>query len=219
MERSHAWPGSTAVRVGICVAIGAAVGLTTSALLGGHALWAPLLGWIATSATFCVWTWLVVRAMDADAMAEHASAEDTGRAAGATILLVACLASVVGVGFLLLASTTDSTGRVLDSLLGVAAVVASWFVVHMLFTLRYARQHVDDPEHGVDFEGDERPTYRDFAYTAYTIGMTYQVSDTGMKSTAIRRTVLRHALLSYFLGAVIIACTINLVVQLAASGS
>lgn len=46
--------------------------------------------------------------------------------------------------------------------------------------------------------------------------MTYQVSDTEIGLTAIRSTVLRHALLSYLLGAVILAVTINLIAGLGA---
>ncbi|MDQ1394509.1 MAG: hypothetical protein QOF30_3486, partial [Acidimicrobiaceae bacterium] len=49
-----------------------------------------------------------------------------------------------------------------------------------------------------------------FAYLAFTIGMTYQVSDTNLTSQEIRRTALRHGLLSYLFGTVIIAATINL---------
>ena len=166
---------------------------------------------------FCGWTWLRIRGMDADGVREHAQREDPGRGIGDIVLLLACIAAVVGVGFLLLASS-DPQEAPRDALVGVLAVIGSWFVAHMLYTLRYAREHVADPEHGIDFSGDD-PTYRDFAYVAYTIGMTYQVSDTGFQSRAMRATALAHALLSYFLGAVVIACTINLIVQLASAGS
>ena len=49
-----------------------------------------------------------------------------------------------------------------------------------------------------------KPDYRDFAYTAFTVGMTYQVSDTDITQRVLRHTVLRHALLSFVFGAVII---------------
>ena len=57
--------------------------------------------------------------------------------------------------------------------------------------------------------------YPDFAYLAFTIGMTFQVSDTNIQSRDIRQTVLRHAWLSFPLVAVIIATSINLVSGLA----
>jgi uncharacterized membrane protein len=49
---------------------------------------------------------------------------------------------------------------------------------------------------------------------AYTVGMTYQVSDTEICLRSIRATVLRHAMLSYLLGAVVLAVTINLIAGL-----
>jgi uncharacterized membrane protein len=67
----------------------------------------------------------------------------------------------------------------------------------------------------VDFNQDDPPRYADFAYLAFTIGMTFQVSDTDLKTTEIRATALRHALLSYLFGSVILAATINLIAGLA----
>ena len=61
------------------------------------------------------------------------------------------------------------------------------------------------------------PRLSDFAYLSFTLGMTYQVSDTDLKTPAVRRLVLRHTLLSYLFGTVIVAATINLVVGLASS--
>ena len=57
----------------------------------------------------------------------------------------------------------------------------------------------------------ERPGYRDFAYVAFTIGMCYQVSDTTLRHTRIRRTALSHAFLSYLFGVVIVAGSVNLI--------
>jgi uncharacterized membrane protein len=84
----------------------------------------------------------------------------------------------------------------------------------MIFTLRYARVYYRGTPGGVDFNQEEPPCYRDFAYLALTLGMTYQVSDTSLQSTEMRSTALRHALLSYVFGAVILAAAINLVVGL-----
>jgi uncharacterized membrane protein len=48
--------------------------------------------------------------------------------------------------------------------------------------------------------------------------MTYQVSDTNLQNTQIRATALRHALLSYLFGAVILATAISLVASLVSGG-
>ena len=50
---------------------------------------------------------------------------------------------------------------------------------------------------------------------AFAVGMTFQISDTDIRSSPIRATVLRQALLSYLFGAVILAAAINLVVGIA----
>jgi uncharacterized membrane protein len=55
----------------------------------------------------------------------------------------------------------------------------------------------------------------DFAYVAFTIGMTYQVSDTTLRSSQIRLAALRHGLQSFIFGSLILATTVNLVAGLA----
>jgi uncharacterized membrane protein len=63
------------------------------------------------------------------------------------------------------------------------------------------------------------PHYVDFAYLAFTVGMTFQVSDTNLHSREIRAAVLKHMLLSYLFGSVILATTVNLVAGLSTSSS
>ncbi|MEO7234131.1 MAG: DUF1345 domain-containing protein, partial [Lapillicoccus sp.] len=80
----------------------------------------------------------------------------------------------------------------------------------------YAQLYYEGRPGGIDFnQDDELPDYRDFAYLAFTVGMTFQVSDTDLKTKAIRRTALHQALVSFPLGTVIIASSINLVSGLA----
>jgi uncharacterized membrane protein len=84
--------------------------------------------------------------------------------------------------------------------ISVASIVVAWSVVHTVYSLRYAKLYYDERAGGIDFNDEGAPCYIDFAYLALTIGMTFQVSDTNLKTTNIRRTALRHALLSYTLG-------------------
>ena len=88
-------------------------------------------------------------------------------------------------------------------------MIVSWLAINVDFTLRYAHLFYSDPVGGVDFNGVDEPDYRDFAYLAFTIGMTYQVSDTNLLTSRFRRVLLSHALLSYLFGVVIIAAVIN----------
>jgi uncharacterized membrane protein len=106
------------------------------------------------------------------------------------------------------------TDAIEAAIVGILTVGASWFAVHTLFTVHYARLYYSDDPGGINFHDPQPPRFRDFAYLAYTIGMTYQVSDNEIQLTSIRATVLRHALLSYLLGAVVLAVTINLIAGL-----
>lgn len=106
----------------------------------------------------------------------------------------------------------------MQALLSVLSVGVSWLSVHTVYTLRYGRLYYDDGgsgDGGIDFNEDEPPCYLDFAYFAFNIGMSFQVSDTDISRKVIRATALRHALLAYLLGAVVVAATINLVSGLA----
>jgi uncharacterized membrane protein len=67
---------------------------------------------------------------------------------------------------------------------------------------------------GIEFGKESSPTYADFAYLAFTIGMTYQVSDTQLSTREMRKTALRHALLSFVFVTSVVAMTINIVAQL-----
>jgi uncharacterized membrane protein len=174
-----------------------------------------------TAIIYLAWTWTLIRHMTAAQTREHACRrheEDATRRWSHAVMLLASIASPAGVGYLLLAETSKS-GDVVAAAVGALSVVASWFAVHTVFMLRYARLFYSGAEDGIDFnqghDPKSQPTYRDFAYLAFTIGMTYQVSDTNLKAGNIRATALGHAMLSFVLGAIILAVTINLVVGLA----
>ena len=101
--------------------------------------------------------------------------------------------------------------------LGAGSIVVSWLLVHTIFALKYARLYYGGAgeDGGIEFENHVQPPYSDFAYLAFTIGMTFQVSDTDLQTAEFRRLALRHALLSYLFGAVILAVAINLVASIA----
>jgi uncharacterized membrane protein len=135
----------------------------------------------------------------------HATREDTARALADLVVLIASVASLAGVVCLLAAgSGGHGAGEAIAAGLGIASVTGAWAVVHTVFTLRYALLYYTDGTGEIDFNQAERPAYVEFAYLAFTLGMTYQVSDTDLQTGPIRATALRHALLSYLLGAVVL---------------
>jgi uncharacterized membrane protein len=195
----------------IAVLLGIAVAIAVGNTVGWRF---AIVGWIATAGLYVVWTRLLLGGMDADQTREYVTREDPTRWVADAVVVSASIASLAGVGYVVAAGSRSGPVAVVAALVGIMTVGASWFAVHTLFTVHYARLYYSDEPGGINFHDPEPPRFRDFAYVAFTVGMTYQVSDTEIGLTSIRATVLRQALLSYLLGAVVLAVTINLVAGL-----
>jgi uncharacterized membrane protein len=201
------------------LALSAAVGVVVFIPVFIFAEWqvAVLAGWDATAAVFVLSVYLTTRGADSSRTSQLARKEDDSRIVAEAILVGASVFSLVGVVFALLAAR----GMQRDLKTGITAIVVvsvlfSWAAVHTIFTLRYARLYYAE-DGGINFHTDDAPDYTDFLYVALTLGMTFQVSDTDLTSRAIRRTALRHALLSYMFGVAVFATTINIVATLLTS--
>lgn len=199
-----------------------AVGVLAAVVTGLFGEWtvapvafAMIVGWAAACVTYILWVWLIVGAMDAATTARHATREDPSRATSELLVLLASLASLGGIGFLLFAAHAASVGeRGLLAGVAVVSVGLSWALIHTLYTLRYASLYYRGVVGGIDFNQEELPRYSDFAYLSFTLGMTYQVSDTNLQNHEMRVTALRHGLLSFPFGSGILATVINLVAGL-----
>lgn len=198
-----------------------AVGLGAAIVTGLLVSWpyAPVVGWDAAALIFLSAVWGAVGRLDAEQTRLHATREDPSRPAANLMIIAASVFSLAAVAAVLV-QAGSTTGAQRDALVGLAAgsVALSWLAIHTLFMLRYARLYYSGAPGGIDFNQEQPPCYIDFAYLAFSLGMTFQVSDTNLQTSQIRATALRHALLSYLFGAVILATSINLVAGLA-SGS
>jgi uncharacterized membrane protein len=189
-------------------------------LVGALSLGAPgsvavTAAWGAAALLTASSIWLRVARWDAAETAEHARAEDVSQRIADLVVVTASVCSLVPVGLTVLsAGRHDGAEKVLLILLAVSAVAASWALVHTVYALRYGDLYYAPPTGGIDFNGSGDPDYRDFAYLALTIGMTYQVSDTNLTSKTVRRTATRHAMLAFLFGSVIVALLINTVASL-----
>jgi uncharacterized membrane protein len=196
----------------------AVVGLSAGLALAAVVPWylAALGGWVATALTFLSSVAAIVLGADGPSTERLAMREDVNREVARLLILAASGASLVAVAFALgLAQNAGGAERVLLVTLAAVTVIVSWTVVNTVFTLRYADLYYRSAADSIDFGGDTRsPDYRDFAYLAFTIGMTYQVSDTMLRDRGVRRTVLFHALLSYVCGVVIVSAGVNVVAGL-----
>jgi uncharacterized membrane protein len=201
------------------VAVATPIGLVTALVFGLEGPWqlGLLAGWIATALVFLGTVTPILLRSDAVRTKQLAVREDVNREVARLLLLVASSASLVAVGFAL-EEAQKETGAETVFLVGLATVTVfvSWTVVNVLFALRYAHLYYVPPAAEIDFDVTEAgpPDYRDFAYMAFTIGMTYQVSDTTLRARGIRRNVLVHALISYVFGVVIVAGGVNTIAGL-----
>jgi uncharacterized membrane protein len=206
----------TSARTKLLVSFGSAVVGGAVAAVAGAGRAFPLIGWDILALVYGGWVWSTVWRLDAESAEVDAKREDPGRHLADLVLLGAAVASLVAVGAVLFgASGASGTAKYMQAGLALVSVFVSWALVHTVFTLKYARLYYSGTPGGIDFNGTGAPDYHDFAYLSFTIGMTFQVSDTDIQSKLIRRTVLRHAWLSFPLVAVIIATAINLVSGLA----
>ncbi|PRB44027.1 hypothetical protein CQ020_07410 [Arthrobacter sp. MYb23] len=208
------------MRFVVMVLAGASAFAVTGAL--GNWVDAPAVGWAVAALVYVAWVWLVIARLDPMETQHHATSEDPSRGVTDVLILIANLASLAAVAAVIVDSHTQGTGaRLSSAALALACVGLSWMLVQTLFTLRYAELYYSQDGRaggevgGINFNQDRPPQYTDFAYLATSLGMTYQVSDTNLGNHTIRLEALKHSLLSYLFGTVILAVTINLVIGLA----
>jgi uncharacterized membrane protein len=176
---------------------------------------AILSGWDVAVVIYLAWVWIAVWRLDPGTTARLAKREDPSSPVAELVVISAGIAMLVAVGFALVRAGQATAGmRAFLVTLGLLSVVLSWTIVHTVYALQYARAYYSEPDGGIEFNEEEPPTYTDFAYFAFTVGMTYQVADTNITSKAIRRITLHHAFLSYLFGAVLLGLVINVVATL-----
>ena len=127
-------------RVAARLVVAPIVAVAVALAVGATARWGYVLaGWI-TGAAVCVgWTRIVVLGMDAERTAAYATRQDPTSAVSNAIVWFASVASLGGVGYLLIAESSSGRRTVVATGVGVLSVVASWIMVHTLAMVRYAR--------------------------------------------------------------------------------
>lgn len=167
---------------------------------------AALIGIAVCGGLFVVWSLRVLWPMDADQTRDNARVEDFPGAVDEVAVVVAASGGVVAVWALIIAGQ-DNHGV---AALALVDVLTAWASVHLMYAAHYAvAYYADEATPGIDFNGSEAPSFRDFLYFSYNLGMTYQVSDTAVTRSSIRQIVLRQAVIAWLFGTAIVASTIN----------
>jgi uncharacterized membrane protein len=196
----------------VAVAVGLAAGGVV-ALVGPLEL-APIVSWIVATIVALTWVWLIIWPQDPRGTERLAERESRSRTTD-TAVLIAAGVSLGAVALAVVRSNDNDAGAIAAVLLSLLGAILSWSLVNTVFALKYARLYYLD-DGGIDFKQPERPAYSDFAYLAFTVGMTFATSDTEPTSRAVRKIALGHALLSYAFGTGIVAVAVNLVTNLGA---
>jgi uncharacterized membrane protein len=130
------------------------------------------------------------------------------------IIAVTLVAVVVSFATLFMLLNGDDATNPFELVLALMSVALGWLTIHMMGAMHYAhlywgREQGEAARRGLDFPGTTDPNGHDFAYFAYVVGMTAQTADIAISSTAMRRVVLMHALVSFLFNAVLVAAAVN----------
>jgi uncharacterized membrane protein len=179
-----------------------------------------LFTWLAFALSIIILEWVIIFTCHPREIRKIASLEDSSRTFIFILVVSAAVVSLGAVIFLLKspkeATDTQVTGHVLIS---IASVIISWWLVHTIFTMRYAHLYYTTnpdgdkkkPIGGLQFPDEPEPDYLDFVYFSFVLGTTFQVSDVEISSRPIRRLALVHGLIAFAFNTAILALSINVV--------
>lgn len=184
----------------------------------------PAIGWRhgtmlafdIAAAVFLVSVWPLLQTPDARHMRIHAKRNDANRALLLTISVAVSLVVLVAV-FSELAE--KQAPQAITVTLIIATLMLAWLFSNMVYALHYAHvfyMQADSGEDGrrvdrggLQFLDTREPNYWDFIYFSFTLGMTFQTSDTALASTQMRRIVTLHCLAAFVYNLGVLAFTIN----------
>ena len=196
---------SASLTVGVAAAVALAV--------FGQVRLGILVGWTVAASLLLASVWRV--SWPQNSAGTKRLAEDEGRTRVTdTVVLLAAVASLVAVLDAVATASRHDAVAVTVVVLAVLDTILSWALSNTVFALKYARLYYTGGDGGIAFNHKELPTYSDFAYLAFTVGMSFAVSDTELQSTQTRKAGLGHALLSYLFGTVLLAVAVSLLTNL-----
>ncbi len=161
----------------------------------------------------------------ADEMKRVAARQDAGKWVVLILTLIAAVAGMIVIAAEMpLVKTDTGIAQPARVVLMIFTIAVSWAFIHTMFALHYAFDYYSSADavagkpmarsQRLIFPGDRTPTYGDFLYFSFTIGMTFQVSDTQVADAGLRRLVLLHGIASFFYTTGLLAVMINLVAGL-----
>ena len=174
--------------------------------------------WNLGTLTYLGLAWALIARADARVTRAHALSEDQSGLFIFLFVVAAACASIVAIGFVVgTIRNLPFWPRSWHLALTVAALVSSWMLIQTVFAFRYAHRYYAGP-HGEPaptapllFPGGREPDYLDFAYCAFVVGMTSQVSDVAVASRIMRHLTLIHGVLALVFNIAVLALSINII--------
>lgn len=180
-----------------------------------------MIAWSVFALAYIITSWIVFLGQKPAQIRELSKQEDGSRLYVFSLIIITSFASLVTVLLLMLSQNAKDTPQIVFIPVAISGMLFSWIMVHTIFAFHYAHLYYGDDTNdstthaeGLEFPGEKKPDYIDFAYFSFVIGMTFQVSDTSVTSRSIRRLVLLHGILSFGLSTFVVALTINLIAGL-----
>ena len=173
---------------------------------------AAAMGFNFAAAVFIVSLYPLWNDSSAVQMRAHAQANDANRILVlviTTLVTFAVMAAITGE----LPAAKDGDKLAMAKL--IATLLLIWSFANLVYAIHYAHYYyATDPGKGgdvggLDFPGTKVPDYKDFAYFAFTLGMTFQTSDVSIRAGRLRHVVLLHSFGAFVFNIGVIAFTIN----------
>ena len=156
----------------------------------------------------------LLRGSSPEVMRQHSASNDANRP---LILVITSLLTIVA----LAAVSGELDGARNAQLMSIVKLVGTllliWVFANSVYALHYAHAYythsdeTDEDVGGIEFPGTETPSYSDFLYFAFTLGMTFQTSDVEICARRMRQVVTYHALAAFVFNIGVLAFAINVV--------
>lgn len=197
-------------------AITIGVGCALASVL--HPARALLVGFDCGALVFLAMLFRIFQRERADAMRARASRNEPDHHTLTAIALFVVAVVVTAVWVELADVGGDKTSGIP---MAAVSLALAWLFANALFAIHYAHIYylkARTAAHdlgGLDFPGPgNTPDYWDFAYFAFVLGMTFQVSDVQVTSGRMRKLALFHGLLAFLFNIAVVALSVNLVASL-----
>ena len=172
---------------------------------------AVMTGFDAAAIVFIAAVAPLIRRKGAEEMREIARRNDANR-----VVLLAISGAVIAVILVAVAAEVMQRDRMSGAAVAlvIATLALAWLFSNIIYALHYAHIYylqnaAGHDRGGIDFPGKGDPDYSEFVYFAFTLGMTFQTSDTDITNREVRRIVTQHCLAAFVFNIGVLAFTIN----------